>query len=122
MSTARDELRNGLLLDALGKPLDLNAVDWHVRHRNPSAPVECTRPRRGDDSSARPVGEKDERFVAWNKSLDHSIHKISYDYVKHYDDPERWMFSAWLSLTAKGELLARSIEEKDIDSYRGRGL
>ncbi len=106
MSTARDELRNGLLLDALGKPLDLNAVDWHVRHRNPSAPV----------------GEKDERFVAWNKSLDHSIHKISYDYVKHYDDPERWMFSAWLSLTAKGELLARSIEEKDIDSYRGRGL
>jgi len=43
-------------------------------------------------------------------------------YVKHYDDPERWIFSAWLSLTAKGELLARSIEEKDMDAYRGRGF
>jgi hypothetical protein len=32
------------------------------------------------------------------------------------------MFSAWLSLTAKGELLARSIEEKDMDAYRGRGV
>jgi hypothetical protein len=30
-------MRNGLLLEALGKPIDLNAVDWHVRHRNPSA-------------------------------------------------------------------------------------
>jgi hypothetical protein len=28
------------------------------------------------------------------------------------------MFSAWLSLTAKGEQLARSLEEKDIDGYR----
>jgi hypothetical protein len=37
MSDARDEIRNGLLLDGLGKPLDLNAVDRHVRHRNPSA-------------------------------------------------------------------------------------
>ena len=131
MSTARDELRNGLLLDALGKPLDLNAVDRHVRHRNPSAPpsevqnetLEVIRALVSDELfTLGAVGEKDERFVAWNKSLDHSIHKISHAYVKHYDEPERWMFSAWLSLTAKGELLARSIEEKDIDSYRGRGL
>jgi hypothetical protein len=28
------------------------------------------------------------------------------------------MFAAWLSLTGKGELLARSHEEKDIDGYR----
>ncbi|MFZ0907531.1 MAG: hypothetical protein WAN71_27390 [Mycobacterium sp.] len=37
MGDARYEVRNGLLLDALGRPLDLNAVDRHVRHRNPSA-------------------------------------------------------------------------------------
>jgi hypothetical protein len=37
MSTAGDAVRNGLLLEGLGKPVDLNAVDWHVRHRNPSA-------------------------------------------------------------------------------------
>jgi hypothetical protein len=101
MSTAREQILNGLLLEGLGKPVDLNAVDWHVRHRNPSA---------------SPSEVQNE-----TQSLDHSIHKISHAYVEHYDDPERWMFSAWLSLTAKGELLARSLEEKDIDSYRSRG-
>lgn len=129
MSDARDEVRNGLLLDGLGKPLDLNAVDRHVRHRNPSAsPLEVQNETLEvirslvDDGLFRlgAVGERDERFVAWNRSLDHSIHKISHNYVKHYDDPERWMFSAWLSLTGKGELLARSIEEKDIEGYRDR--
>jgi hypothetical protein len=130
MSTAREQILNGLLLEGLGKPVDLNAVDWHVRHRNPSASpsevqnetLEVIRAVVSEGLfTLGAVGEKDERFVAWNKSLDHSIHKISHAYVKHYDDPERWMFSAWLSLTAKGELLAGSLEEKDIDSYRSRG-
>jgi late competence protein required for DNA uptake (superfamily II DNA/RNA helicase) len=127
MSDAHDELRNGLLLDALGKPLDLNVVDRHVRHRNPSASateiqnetLELIRAVVSDGLfSLGAVGNHDERFVAWKGSLDHSMHKISHSYVKHYDDPERWMFAAWLSLTGKGELLARSIEEKDIDGYR----
>jgi len=68
MSDARHEVRNGLLLDGLGKPLDLNAVDWHVRHKNPSA---------------------------------------SPSEVQNETSPE-------------GELLARFIEEKDIEGYRGR--
>ncbi|MBV8180583.1 MAG: hypothetical protein JO045_17640 [Mycobacterium sp.] len=66
------------------------------------------------------LGERGDRFVALKRSLDHSIHKISHVYVKHYDDPERWMFSAWLSLTAKGRELAQWLEDKDIDLYRGR--
>jgi hypothetical protein len=57
-------------------------------------------------------GGKAQRFVAWHHSLDHSLHKVSHAYVKHYDDPEKWMFSAWLALTAKGEQLARSLEER----------
>jgi hypothetical protein len=28
------------------------------------------------------------------------------------------MYVVWLSLTAKGELLARSVEQKDLDGYR----
>jgi hypothetical protein len=129
MSDARHEVRNGLLLDGLGKPLDLNAVDWHGRHKNPSASpsevqnetLEVIRALVSDGLfTLGAVGESDARFVAWKGSLDHSIHKISHSYVKHYDDPERRMFSASLSLTGKGELLARSIEEKDIEGYRGR--
>jgi hypothetical protein len=129
MSTVGDRMRNGLLLEALGKPIDLNAVDWHVRHRNPSAsPSDVQNETLGliravvSDGLFRlgTVGEKGDRFVAWRRSLDHSIHKISHVYVEHYDDPERWMFAAWLSLTAKGRELAQCLEEKDIDLYRGR--
>jgi hypothetical protein len=129
VSTTRDDVRNGLILDALGKPVDLNAVDWHVRQRNPPAsPSEVQNETleviRGLVSDGLfmlgAVDEKDERFVAWNHALDYSIHKISHDYVKHYDDPEKWMFSVWMLLTVKGEQLARSLEEKNIDGYRSR--
>ncbi|HME14320.1 MAG TPA: hypothetical protein VKG83_02575 [Mycobacterium sp.] len=131
MSDAPEEIRNGLLLDALGKPVDLNAVDWHVRHRNPSASpsevqnetLEVIRELVSEGLfRLGSVSEKSDRFVPWRRSLDHSIHKVSHAYVKHYDDPERWMFSAWLSLTAKGKELAQCLEGKDIDSYRGRGI
>lgn len=58
------------------------------------------------------------RFVASKRPLDRSIHKISHRYVGHYDDPKRWMFSAWMKLTDKGQQLALSLEERAIDSYR----
>ncbi len=67
MSTVREAVRNGLLLEALGGPINL---------------------------------------------------KISRFYAKHHGGPEKWMFSALLSLTEKGRQLARSLEEKDIDGYR----
>lgn len=137
MTTPREKVRNGLLLDALGDPLDLNAVDWHVRQQNPSASpsevqdetLEVIRSLVSDGlfrlGGAKVLGEhpggvatEGERFVPWNESLDHSIHKISHAYVKHYDDPERWMYSAYLQLTDKGRELARSIENKDIQGYR----
>ena len=113
MSTARDAVRNGLLLEALGGPIDLNAVDWHVKHRNPSASPSEVRNETLEAIRAwvseglfrlgAPSG-KAQRFAAWHHSLDHSLHKISHAYVKHYDDPEKWMFSGWLALTAKGVL------------------
>lgn len=128
-NSAREAVRNGLLLDALGGPIDLNAVDWHVKHQNPSAsPSEVQNETldvirawvsEGLFKIGAPAG-KTKRFVAWRHSLDHSLHKISHIYVEHYDDPEKWMFSAWLALTAKGEQLAQSVEDKDIDGYRRR--
>jgi hypothetical protein len=128
-SNTREVVRNQLLIDALGGPIDLNAVDRRVQHGNPSAsPVEvqnetldAIREWVSDElfRIGAPVG-KSQRFEAWHHSLDHSLHKISHDYVKHYGDPEKWMFAAGLSLTGKGELLARSLEEKDIDGYRSK--
>ena len=111
MSEARDKIRNGLLVEGLGKPVDLNAVDWHVRHRNRSAPQSAGVRERQRWSLRR-----------WRRSLDHSMHKVSHVYVKHYDDPERWMFSAWLALTAEGKQLAECLEQKDIDLCPDRGV
>ena len=126
-SNTREVVRNQLLIDALGGPIDLNAVDRRVKHQNPAASPEEVQYETLDgirewvsDELFRigaPVG-KSQRFEAWHHSLDHSLHKISHVYVKHYGDPEKWMFSAWLSLTGKGELLARSLEERDLDGYR----
>jgi hypothetical protein len=123
----REVVRNQLLLDALSGPIDLNAVDWRVKHQHSSAsPPEVQNETLDairewvNDGLFRlgtPSG-KAKRFVAWHHSIDHSLHKISHAYVGRYDDPEKWMYSAWLALTAKGELLARSIETKDIDGYR----
>jgi hypothetical protein len=128
-SAAREAVRNGLMLDALGGPVDLNAVDRHVKHRNPSATPAEVRDETLDairewvSEGLFRLGEisgKARQFVAWHHSLDHSMQHISHAYVRHYDDPEKWMFAAWLALTAHGEELARSIEEKDLDGYRGK--
>lgn len=137
MSEPREKVRHGLLLDALGDPVDLNSIDWHVRQQNPSATpsqvqdetLEVIRSLVSDGlftlGGEAVIGEQPggaasegERFVEWNRSLDHSLRKISHTYVKHYDDPERWMYAASMELTDKGERLARSLEQKDIDSYR----
>jgi hypothetical protein len=124
---SREAVRNDLLLEALGKPIDLNAVDWLARQHNP-----LVSPLEAQNETLVGIGEwmndglfrlgapngKSQRFMAWHHSLDHSLRKISHEYVKHYGDPEKWMYVVWLSLTAKGELLARSIERKDLDGYR----
>jgi hypothetical protein len=137
MSDGREKVRHGLLLDALGDPVDLNSIDWHVRQQNPSATpsevqnetLEVIRSLLSDGlfrlggevvlgEHPGGVATEGERFVGWNQSLDHSLRKISHTYVKHYDDPQKWMYSAFMELTDKGEQLARSLEQKDIDSYR----
>ena len=124
-------MRNGLLLDALGRPVDLNAVDWHVRQRNPSASpsevqnetLDVIRALVGEGLfSLGSVGEKDKRFVASEPAArpfdPQDLPRLCQTL---HDDPERWMFSAWMLLTEEGEQLARSLEEKDIGGYRGRG-
>ena len=133
MGTAHENVRRGLLLDSLGRPADLNAVDRLVRQHNPSGSstevqsdtIEVIRSLVSEGlfrlGSMR--GEREhspERFVPWGHPLDRSIHKITHVYVRHYDDPARWMYSAWLQLTDKGEELAKSIETTDLEGYRRR--
>jgi hypothetical protein len=131
MSTAHENVRRGLLLDSLGSPADLNAVDRLVRQHNPSASpaeiqsetIEVIRSlvSEGLFRLGGMRGEREhspERFVPWGHPFDRSIHKITHVYVTHYDDPERWMYSVWLQLTEKGDELARSIETADLEGYR----
>jgi hypothetical protein len=123
--TTTEIIRDNLLLKGLGRPVPLNAIDWKIKQQNPSASdaqvqketLETIRTL-VDDGLFRLGDVNKFRFVASNRPLDRSMHKISHRYVGHYDDPRRWMFSAWMKLTAKGQQLALSLEERAIDSYR----
>jgi hypothetical protein len=125
VTTAREKIEIGLGLDAIGQPVDLNIVDWHVRQQNPSASpsevqnetLEVIRALVSEGWFRLGHTEKG-RFVASKHSLDHSMKKISHDYVKYYDEPKRWMFAVSLEFTDKGEQFARARAEKDIASYR----
>ena len=123
--TTTQIIRDNLLLKGLGRPVALNAVDWKIKQQNPSASdaqiqqetLETIRTL-VDDGLFRLGDVNKFRFVASKRPLDRSIHKISHRYVGHYDDPKRWMFSAWMKLTDKGQQLALCLEERAIDSYR----
>lgn len=123
--TTTEMIRDNLLLKGLGRPVPLNAVDWKVKQQNPSASdaqvqkqtLETIRTL-VDDGLFRLGDVNKFRFIASKRPLDRSMHKISHRYVGHYDDPRRWMFSAWMTLTDKGQQLALSLEERAIDLYR----
>jgi len=123
--TTPEMIRDSLLLKGLGRPVALNAIDWKIKQQNPLASdaqiqKETLETIRSlvDDGLFRLGDVNKFRFVASKRPLDRSIHKISHRYVGHYDDPKRWMFTAWMKLTDKGQQLALSLEERAIDSYR----
>jgi hypothetical protein len=123
--TTTQMIRDNLLLKGLGRPVALNAIDWKIKQQNPSASAAQVQKETletirtlVDDGLFRLGDVNTFRFVASKRPLDRSIDKISHRYVGHYDDPKRWMFSAWMKLTDKGQQLALSLEERAIDSYR----
>jgi hypothetical protein len=123
--TTSEQIRENILLKGLGKPVALNAVDWKIKHDNPSASTSEVQDETleiirtlVDDGLFKLGGVRKHRFVTSKRSLHRSMHQISHQYVDHYDDPKRWMFSAWMELTSKGEQLALSLEQRAVDSYR----
>jgi hypothetical protein len=122
-------VRENLLLKGLGQPLALNAIDWKIKQQNPWAgPSEVQNDtleavRSLVDEGLFRLGDVHARhFFTWRRPLDRSMRKISQQYVDHYDRPGRWMYSAWLNLTDKGEKLALAIEEQGIDAFRDHGV
>jgi hypothetical protein len=123
--TTSAQIRENLLLKGLGKPVALNAVDWKIKHDKPSASASEVQDETlevirtlVDDGLFKLGAVRNHRFVSSKRSLDRSMHQISHQYVDHYEDPMRWMFSAWMKLTNKGEQLALSLEQRAVDSYR----
>jgi hypothetical protein len=123
--TTSAQIRENLLLKGLGKPVALNAVDWKIKHDKPSASASEVQDETlevirtlVDDGLFKLGAVHNHRFVSSKRSLNRSMHQISHQYVDHYDDPMRWMFSAWMKLTSKGEHLALTLEQRAVDSYR----
>jgi hypothetical protein len=123
--TTSEKIRENLLVKGLGRPVALNAVDWKIKHDNPSASTSEVQDETLEvirtlvDEGLFKLGNVHKhRFVSSKRSLDRSMHRISRRYVEHYERPEGWMFSAWMKLTTKGEQLALSLEQRAFDSYR----
>jgi hypothetical protein len=123
--TTSEKIRESLLVKGLGRPVALNAVDWKIKHDNPSASTSEVQDETlevirtlVDDGLFKLGDVRKHRFVSSKRSLDRSMHRISRRYVGHYERPEGWMFSAWMKLTNKGEQLALSLEQRVFDAYR----
>ena len=123
--TTTEQIRENLLVKGLGRPVALNAVDWKIKHDNPSASASEVQDEAlevirtlVDDGLFTLGAVRKHRFVSSKRSLDRSMRHISHEYIDHYDDPKRWMFAAWMRLTAKGQQVARSLEQRAFDAYR----
>jgi hypothetical protein len=126
MTTALERVRKDLLLGALEGPLPLTAVDSCVIRQNRSAPDAEVQSATLETISSL-VGEglvvlgdlsgETGRLVAWGGSLEESMRRISDLYVVNYDDPDAWIWSAWLKLTDKGEQVARALQDGVEDSH-----
>ncbi len=123
--TTSTQVRESLLVKGLSRPVSLNAVDWKIKHDNPSAPAAEIRDDTlevirtlADDGLVKLGSVRRHRFVASKRPMNRTMRRISRRYVDHYDDPRTWMFSAWMSLTNEGQRLALSLEQRALDSYQ----
>ncbi|WP_235216024.1 hypothetical protein [Mycobacterium kyorinense] len=125
MITAREKVRDELLLGALEGALPLTAVDSSVTQWNPSASATDVQNetiaviRSLVSEGLFVLGDlsgEDGRLVTWNTPLDELIQKISNVYITQYDDPPAWVWSAWMELTDKGRQVARKLEATSKDS------
>jgi hypothetical protein len=60
----------------------------------------------------------DNRFRAWDTTLDESIDRIRDVYVKKFDAESAWWFCCWLDLTEEGQKVAEALEASH-DSVQG---
>jgi hypothetical protein len=60
----------------------------------------------------------DNRFRAWDTTLDESIDRIRDVYVNNFDAESAWWFCCWLDLTEEGQKVAEALEASH-DSVQG---
>jgi hypothetical protein len=125
MTNALEKVRTELLLGALDGALPLAAVDSCVTKHKLGAPVSevqevtLTTIHSLVDEGLMVLGDmsgETGRLAPWSVSLEESMRKISDAYVVRYDDPDAWIWSAWLELTDKGEQVARALQNGAEDS------
>jgi hypothetical protein len=52
-----------------------------------------------------------EKFPAWNLSIDEAMERLYDLYVAHYDEEKLWEFRIWLHLTEAGQPVAKTLLE-----------
>src|ERR1700761_8703312 len=119
MTNALEKVRTELLLGALDGALPLTAVDSCVTQHKQGAPAsevqEATLKTIHSlvDEGLLVLGDmsgETGRLAPWSASLEESMRKVSDAYVVRYDDPDAWIWSAWLELTDKGKQVAQTLQ------------
>jgi hypothetical protein len=120
MNTARQKVREELLLDGLEGAVPLTLVDSHVVQENPSASVpevqaetlETVRALVSDGLFVLgAMSGEGGRWEAWTEPLEKSIQKISNAYLTHYDNPQVWVWASWMKITDTGRQVARALSQ-----------
>jgi hypothetical protein len=123
-----DNAREDVLLDGLSGVVDLGSVHWYVTLDQPSEQLsEWQSETLSLVQSLAAEGlvkvgdfaDKSGDFVAWHTPLDESMQRIYKLYVEYFDAKLGWPYEVWLTLTEKGEMVARSVDANRQESREG---
>jgi hypothetical protein len=114
MPSARDEIILWGLVDWVA----LERIHWFVARENPSDPVSASQTKTLNlirslvTDGLFSVGDlngEDDRFRAWDCTLDEAIQRIRSEYIDRFEDTTSWPWFCWLAPTDKGIQVAREL-------------
>ena len=117
LRVARARAMQEILLDGSADMVSLARVHWHVALQHPSAADgELQHETVGTigylvRAGLVEVGYRGPRGHFIREPLEMAMQEVQDAYIRHYEEPDGWVWCCWLNLTAAGQQLARSIRE-----------
>ena len=117
--TADDALRTFMLRELAGDYQSLGHIDSILAYDFPSEPVTARLARLLGTIHSMLIdghllvggisGGQDAVVVPWSESIEATMQGLRERYVVHHDDPDKWVWTTWFSLTKAGEQAAMEL-------------